>query len=196
VPEFRINLPVAPPAAAVFLDRDGVINEVELRDGKPHPPASLARLRILPGVPDAIRAFREAGLRVIVVTNQPDIRTGVQTREVVERMHELLGRELAIDAFKVCFHVDADACGCRKPAPGMLLEAAREFGLDLSRSFLVGDRWRDIDAGRAVGCRTFWIDCGYRERPAVGADFVVKSLAEASALIVPEYRRAGHGPDC
>ena len=179
---------------AVFLDRDGVINEVVLREGKPHPPASVEALEILPGVAEAIASLREAGLRVVVVTNQPDVRTGVQRREVVEAMHERLGRELLIDDFRVCFHVDADGCACRKPAPGMLLEAAEALRVDLSRSFLVGDRWRDVGAGRAAGCRTFFIDRGYREAAAEDPDFVVSSLPEAAAIILTELAGAGPPP--
>jgi D-glycero-D-manno-heptose 1,7-bisphosphate phosphatase len=171
---------------AVFLDRDGVINDVVLRDGKPFPPDSLAQMKILPGVPEAISALHEAGLRIVVVTNQPDVRTGLQRREVVDAMHDWLGAQLAVDEFRACFHVDADGCSCRKPAAGMLFDAALAGALDLQRSYLVGDRWRDIDAGRAAGCRTFWIDRGYRERRAEAPDFIVSSLAEAAGIILAE----------
>lgn len=173
-------------ARAVFLDRDGVINEVVLREGKPYPPASVEALQILPGVPEALARLHEAGLKLVVVTNQPDVRTGTQRREVVEEMHARLTRELAIDDIRVCYHVESDGCACRKPAPGMLQDAASALGLDLSRSFLVGDRWRDVGAGRAAGCRTFFIDRGYRESAAKDPDFVVSSLPEAAAIILGE----------
>lgn len=172
---------------AVFLDRDGVLNDVVLREGKPHPPQTLEQMTILPGVREAISALHAAGLLLIVVTNQPDVRTGLQRRDVVEAMHTWLGGELSIDEFRTCFHVDADACACRKPAPGMLREASLTWDIDLSRSYLVGDRWRDVGAGRAAGCRTFWIDRGYRERPAEDPDFIVNSLAEASRIILADF---------
>lgn len=169
---------------AVFLDRDGVINRAAVRNGKPYPPASVEELEILPGVEKAARDLHDAGFLIIVVTNQPDIATGVQSLEVVEKMHRKLRETLPIDDIKVCYHSNADACTCRKPKPGMLLEAARERDIDLSRSFLVGDRWGDIGAGQAAGCFTFFIDYGYRERTAENPDAVVHSLAEASRIIL------------
>jgi D-glycero-D-manno-heptose 1,7-bisphosphate phosphatase len=169
---------------AVFLDRDGTINAAVIRAGRPFPPSSLEELQILPGVADALGALRAAGLCLIVVTNQPDVATGVQRREVVEQMHERLRRELPIDDIKVCYHADADGCSCRKPKPGMLLEAADEWSLDLPGSFLVGDRWRDVEAGRAAGCKTILIHYGYAERRAEHPDAVVGSLPQAGAIIL------------
>jgi transaldolase len=171
---------------AVFLDRDGVINRPSVRDGKPHPPTTLEEFELLPGVEKTIRALRVAGYLVIVVTNQPDVATGVQRRDVVEAMHEKLRAAGLCDDIKACYHTDADGCGCRKPKPGMLIEAARERQIDLARSFMVGDRWRDVAAGRAAGCRTFFIDNGYRERRADDPDAVVASLEEAGRLILQE----------
>lgn len=165
---------------AVFLDRDGVINRAFTRQGKPFPPATLQDLEILPGVADALTTLRAAGFLNVVVTNQPDVATGEQRRDVVDAMHAFLLTQLPIDAIKTCFHVEADRCDCRKPKPGMLTEAAREFGIDLSRSFLVGDRWRDVSAGKAVGCYTYFIDCGYSEALRDAPDRVVASLEEAS----------------
>ena len=171
---------------AVFLDRDGVINEAIVRDGKPYPPASPEEMKILPGVEQAMTALRAANLRIIIVTNQPDVARGTQQRAVVEEMHRRIQRDLPCDAVKVCFHTDDDNCGCRKPRPGMLLEAAQEWDLDLEGSFLVGDRWRDVAAGRAAGCRTLWIDRGYREPPAESPDWTVGSLSEAARFILSE----------
>lgn len=169
---------------AVFLDRDGVINRAVVRDGRPYPPATVAALEILPGVPEALAALRAAGFLNVVVTNQPDVRTGAQDREVVEAMHGQLMRSLAIDAIEVCYHVDADDCDCRKPRPGMLHAAARRLAIDLAASFLVGDRWRDIAAGQAAGCRPLFIDYGYSERRPEPPYAVVGSLAEAAARIL------------
>ena len=169
---------------AVFLDRDGVINASVIRDGKPYPPASLEELKILPGVASAIRALREAGFAIVVATNQPDVATGIQLREVVEIMHSNLRNELLIDDIRVCYHIDADKCTCRKPKPGMLLAAAHDLEIDLSRSFMVGDRWRDIEAGKAAGCYTFFIDYGYLEMKPESPDMVVVSLEEASKVIL------------
>ncbi len=168
---------------AVFLDRDGVVNRAVVRNGKPYPPDTLEQFELLPGAADAMRQLRAAGWLVIVATNQPDVATGKQLREVVEAMHRRLFDERLVDDIKVCFHIDADGCACRKPLPGMLLDAAREWGVELSASWLVGDRWRDIEAGQAAGCRTVFIDYGYAEkRPR--PDAVVVSLAAAAQLIL------------
>ena len=169
---------------AVFLDRDGVINRTVIRNGKPYPPATLADLEILPGVPEALKALRNAGFVNIVVTNQPDVATGLQRREVVDAMHALLRQQLQIDEIKSCFHIESDGCECRKPKTGMLTDAARELGLDLSRSFLIGDRWRDVSAGKAAGCFTFFIDYGYDEALRDEPDRIVTSLHEASRQIL------------
>lgn len=168
----------------VFLDRDGVINRVMLKDGRPHPPASLSDLELLSGVPEAVKALRQAGFRVIVVTNQPDVATGVQRREIVEAMHACLLARTDVDAVKVCFHVDGDRCACRKPKPGLLLQAAEEWDIDLTRSYMIGDRWRDIEAGRAAGCKTILVGCGYAEQAAKAPDAVADSLQEATAMIL------------
>lgn len=168
----------------IFLDRDGVINRALIQNGRPYSPSSLEDLEFLPGVGEAIRTLREAGFRIIVVTNQPDVGKGLQHREVVEAMHGRIWREFLIDDLKVCYHIDQDSCECRKPRPGMLLQAAEEWALDLSRSFMIGDRWRDIAAGRAAGCKTILVGDGYGELQAKTADAVVDSLHEASRLIL------------
>ncbi len=169
---------------AVFLDRDGVINRAVVRGGKPYPPDSLEELEILPGVAEALARLRAAGFVNVIVTNQPDVATGRQRREVVEAMHEFLLSHLPVDAVKVCYHVDADNCACRKPRPGMLLDAASELGIDLASSFMVGDRWRDVTAGQAAGCKCFFLDCGYEEKQPENPYVAVKSLVEAGDLIL------------
>jgi D-glycero-D-manno-heptose 1,7-bisphosphate phosphatase len=169
---------------AIFLDRDGVINRAVVRGGRPHPPASVGEMEILPGVAEAIGALRLAGYRVIVATNQPDVATGVQRREVVEAMHDRVRAELAVDDVRVCYHADGDGCPCRKPKPGMLLAAAADWSLDLGLCVMVGDRWRDIGAGRSAGCRTILVGDGYGETFADAPDALAGSLPEASRLIL------------
>jgi D-glycero-D-manno-heptose 1,7-bisphosphate phosphatase len=170
-------------ARAVFLDRDGVINRACVRQGHPYPPADLSELEILPGVPEALERLRAAGFWLIVVTNQPDVARGIQTSVGVESIHAALMARLPLDEFRVCYHDDADRCSCRKPSAGLLFDAARKFRLDLRASFMVGDRWRDIEAGRRAGCTTIFIDHGYAEKQPVDFDVRVQSLAEASEWI-------------
>lgn len=169
---------------AVFLDRDGVINRSEVRGGKPYAPTALEDFEILPGVPDALQRLRDAGFLNIVVTNQPDLATGKQTPAGLDAMHSRLLGMLAIDAIRVCPHVDAAGCACRKPAPGLLLDAAREFGIDLAASYMVGDRWRDVEAGQRAGCACLFVDYGYAEKRPENPYIAVKSLAGAAEQIL------------
>ena len=170
---------------AVFLDRDGVLNRAIVRDGKPYPPADLAALEILPDVPEALAALKAAGFLLLVVTNQPDVARGRQQRTVVESIHEKLRRSLPIDDFFVCYHDDRDACDCRKPKPGLLLQAAAKYRLEMTACYLIGDRWRDIDAGHRAGCTTIWIDRKYAEHgSAHPPDVRVESCLEAAAWII------------
>ncbi len=168
---------------AVFLDRDGVLNHAVLRDGKPHPPADAASMTIVAGAADALLRLRERDFRLIVVTNQPDVARGTQQRDVVEAMNEKLRAALPVDEVVVCWH-DGDGCDCRKPKPGALLDAARRHGIDLSRSFMVGDRWRDIEAGQRAGVKCLFIDHGYRERQPEGEFVRVDSIGSAAEEIL------------
>ena len=176
---------------AVFLDRDGVLNRSMVRNGRPYAPTSLEEFELLPGVIEAVRRLRTAGFLLIVVTNQPDVATGTVSAAVLDAIHEKLRAMLDLDAIKVCCHVDADGCLCRKPRPGMLLDAAREWSIDLSQSFMVGDRWRDVSAGKAARCTTIFVDYGYAERLVDAPDFVVTSLAEAVKIILGNRVKPG-----
>ncbi len=169
---------------AVFLDRDGVLNDVIVREGKPYPPQSLQQFSILPGVKEALTDLAEAGFILIVATNQPDVARGVQRREVVEAMHRRLMTELPLDDIKVCYEVETPTSACYKPKPGMLLEAAQERGIDLTGSYMVGDRWRDVGCGRAAGCYTIFIDRGYVESLREEPDATCGNLTEAAAIIL------------
>ena len=176
---------------AVFLDRDGVINRAILRDGKPYPPATVDNVEVLPGVADGLDRLHDAGFRLVVVTNQPDIARGTQARDVVETIHAHLAAVLPIDEFRVCGHDDDDACTCRKPKPGMLEDAARAADIDVGASFMVGDRWRDIEAGRAAGCRTVFIDYHYDERRPRDPDVIVPSFPDAVDWILSDRKDLG-----
>jgi D-glycero-D-manno-heptose 1,7-bisphosphate phosphatase len=171
---------------AVFLDRDGVINRAIVRDGKPYPPETVDELEVLDGVPDALSKLRDAGFRLIVITNQPDVARGVQARETVEAIHARLTSVLPVDEIVTCYH-DGDACDCRKPKPGALLDAARRHDIELDRSFMVGDRWRDIEAGQRAGCRCLFVDYGYCEQQPAEPFVRVASLAAAADWILENH---------
>ena len=174
--------------AAVFRDRDGVLNRAIVRDGHPYPPASLAELAIPADVPDAVERLRQAGFTLVVVTNQPDVARGTQSRAAVESINAELGKRLGIYDFRVCYHDDSSHCECRKPEAGLLLAAARDLDFDLTRSFMVGDRWRDVEAGRRAGCRTVLIDNNYRELLKTEPDVRVRNLGEAASWILEMCR--------
>ena len=168
----------------MFVDRDGVLNRAEVRDGKPYAPRTVDDFRLLPGVSGAVQRLRDAGFLVIVVTNQPDIGNGLVDRHVVEAMHSTLCRLAQVDAIEMCPHRQDEGCDCRKPKPGLLISAADRFAIDLRRSFVVGDRAQDIIAGRAAGCYTVFVDRGYREPPPAEPDAVVRSLPAAVRRII------------
>jgi D-glycero-D-manno-heptose 1,7-bisphosphate phosphatase len=176
------------PRRAVFLDRDGVLIRSYVRKGIPHPPQTPAGVEILPGVPEALRDLRDAGFALLVVTNQPDVARGTQTRETVEQINKHLMDTLPLDGFYVCYHDTADGCTCRKPAPGMLLRAAGENGIDLASSFMVGDRGTDIAAGAAAGCRTILIEYPHSRCDQVKPTLKAADLREAGGKIVGSRR--------
>ena len=170
---------------AVFLDRDGTLNATSVdADGIPHPPDDLNQLEILPGVPQALDQLRQAGLLLVVFTNQPDVARGTQTRARVEAINASLCARLALDEVLCCYHDDADGCTCRKPLPGMILDASRRHGLVPTQSFVVGDRWRDIEAGRRAGCTTILLLQGHSEAELSKPDYEALDLPGAVDIIL------------
>jgi D-glycero-D-manno-heptose 1,7-bisphosphate phosphatase len=170
---------------AIFLDRDGVLNQPVVKAGLPYPPVSAQEFTLYPDAAKACKAFRNAGFLLVVVTNQPDVGRGTQTQAAVEEMHAKLLDEIDLDRIEVCYAPDSQAPDARrrKPAPGMVLDAADTLGIDLSKSFLIGDRWRDIDCGHAVGVRTVFIDRGYAEKLKQQPHFTCASLMEAAEWV-------------
>lgn len=164
--------------SAAFIDRDGVLIAGATVEGRPHPLPE-GEADILPGVPDACRRLHEAGFVLICVSNQPDIARGTSSAARVAATNAALQRRLELDALLVCPHDDADDCDCRKPKPGLLIEGARRFDVDLAASVMIGDRWRDIEAGKRAGCTTIFVDHGYRERRPENPDVVVANLPDA-----------------
>jgi D-glycero-D-manno-heptose 1,7-bisphosphate phosphatase len=169
---------------AVFLDRDGVLNRTIVYNGVPHPPASADEVELLEGVPEALALLAGHGLLLIGVTNQPDVARGTQTRAAVERINQRLMEQLPLAAIYTCYHDTADGCECRKPRPGLLIQAGCAYRIELRRSFMVGDRWSDVAAGQAAGCRTFLIDVPYNQRQHCAPDFIVADLRNAAQQIV------------
>ncbi len=172
---------------AVFLDRDGTLNRQVVRDGRPYPPDRLEDFVLFPDVAAACAALAAAGFTLVVATNQPDVGRGTQRREVVEAMHARLFAELPqLARVEVCYAPGGEKPSDprRKPEPGMLRDAAAALGLDLARSWMIGDRWRDVDCGQRAGVRTVFIDRGYAEALRAPPDFTVDSFAAAADIVL------------
>ena len=164
---------------AVFLDRDGVINEPVLENGRAVAPTVLDDFVFIPGIHQFARALRDAGFSIVVVTNQPDVVYKNLDVNVVDSMHALIRSEIPVDDILACFHADKDNCLCRKPKPGMLFSAARDMDLDLGNSFMIGDTWRDMQAGKAANCRTILLNRDFGITRLEAADVVVRNFGEA-----------------
>jgi D-glycero-D-manno-heptose 1,7-bisphosphate phosphatase len=180
---------VPPTKPAVFLDRDGVLNEAIVRNGKPYPPGDLSELVITPGAGTALEELKREGFLLIVVTNQPDVARGNASRAEVDKINARLAAILPIDVIEMCEHDDEEQCDCRKPKPGMILRAREKLGVDLPASFMVGDRWRDIEAGRRVGCRTILIGDGYGETFSAAPTVKLASLPAAASWILQQMKQ-------
>ena len=181
-------LTVQSAKSAVFLDRDGVLNQAIVRNGKPYPPADLSELVVTYGARAALEELKREGFLLIAVTNQPDIARGKASRADVEKINAQLAATLPLDAIEICEHDDKEQCDCRKPKPGMILHSRDRLGVDLSGSFVVGDRWRDIEAGRRAGCRTILIGDGYGEFFPSAPTINLASLPEAASWIIKQNR--------
>jgi D-glycero-D-manno-heptose 1,7-bisphosphate phosphatase len=170
---------------AVFLDRDGVLNHAIIINGLPYAPASVNELTIPDGARAALEKLKKANFLLIVVTNQPDVARGKTPLSAVEEINHKMQQLLPVDDFFVCFHDDKDNCHCRKPLPGLLLDAARKYTIDLKSSFMVGDRWKDMAAGEAAGCKTIWMKQDYMEKSPINPpDFIAESLSEVAAFVI------------
>ncbi|MDB3879120.1 HAD family hydrolase [Amylibacter sp.] len=167
----------------IFLDRDGVINQAVVENGRPFPPASLKDMVIIPGVYEALTKLKSENWFLIVVTNQPDVARGLTSKSTVEEINQYLKNYLPIDEILSCFHDNSDQCLCRKPQPGLILQAAKKYGIELASSFMIGDRWRDVQAGQSAGCKTIFIDYEYKEKRPDTYDYKVSSFKEASRII-------------
>ena len=168
---------------AVFLDRDGLINKAFIKNGLPESPNSLSELEILPGVKESISRLKKLNFICLVVTNQPDVQRGKIKKNTIIKMNNFLKKKIELDDIFVCYHDDHDNCNCRKPKPGLLLQARKKWNVDFKKSFIVGDRWRDIQDGKKVGCKTIFLDYKYKDIKPKNPDFVTDTLLNATYII-------------
>jgi D-glycero-D-manno-heptose 1,7-bisphosphate phosphatase len=178
---------------AVFLDRDGVLNRPVVRNGQPHPPSCVEDFELYDEVADGCRRLKTAEFLLIVISNQPDVGRGTQSREAVEAMHTKMQLALpSLDRIEICYHAGeryGESCDCRKPRPGMILRAAADLKIDLGTSYVIGDRWRDIDCARAAGCRAIFIERGYEESLRQAPDFTVGNFGDAVNVLLRDTQR-------
>ncbi|TRZ83053.1 HAD family hydrolase [bacterium] len=165
---------------ALFIDRDGILNHTVRRDGKCVSPRTFKEFRLKEGIKEFTQEIKKKFL-IIVVTNQPDIARGFMKTEDLDKMHHLLLKDCLVDKIFVCPHDDKDNCSCRKPKAGMLIEAAEKWQIDLKKSFIVGDSWKDIGAGKNAGCKTILWQTDYNQDTI--ADFYVTSFREILKII-------------
>lgn len=169
---------------AIFLDRDGVLNEAIIKNNLPYPPASVEETVIPGDAFPALTILKQWGFLLICVTNQPDVVRGKTTMAIVNAINQELKKALPLDDILVCFHDDIDNCACRKPMPGLLISASQKYNIDLNKSFMIGDRWRDIEAGSNAGCQTILLQQGYDEKtPRKQPDYITHSLSLATNWI-------------
>ena len=166
---------------AIFFDRDGVLNKIVERDGKPASPRTPEELVIVPEATEVIAAARALGFQIFVVTNQPDVRRGLMSHGDLDSIHDKLAASLPLDAIAACRHDNSDACACRKPKPGLILGLAAAHDVDLAASFMIGDQDRDIACGKAAGVRTVLLARPYNS--GAGADHVLESLSQLIAVM-------------
>ena len=175
---------------AIFLDRDGILDNSIVRNGKPYPPSSVSEIELPHGITDALLQLKNLDFLLIAVTNQPDVARGTTSMEKVAAINNYLSSKLPLDDILVCFHDDVDGCLCRKPNPGLILDAAVKYDINVTTSYMIGDRWKDVEAGRKAGCTTLWVDYGYAEFfKSESPSYTCKSPAEAMTLIIKKELR-------
>ena len=172
---------------AVFLDRDGVINKVIIKDGKAYSPRDFSEFEFIENIAEQIKKIKGAGYYIIVVTNQPDIARGEMDISELNKMTKSIKANLSVDEISICPHDDIDNCNCRKPKPGMLVDAAKRFEIDLTTSFLIGDGWKDMEAAKNAGCMGILIDTLYNK----GVDCFrrVQDIREAVNIILNDKEK-------
>lgn len=164
---------------AFFLDRDGVINKSLLKKGKPLAPREFKQFKIIKNVDKSLIFLKKQGFKNIIITNQPDIKKGLIKNSTSKRINKEIKKKLQIDDIFICKHTDEDNCNCRKPKTGLIKKAKKKWNIDLKKSYLIGDRWRDIFLANKLKINCFYIDKNYKERKPKKYNYKVKNLYAA-----------------
>lgn len=172
---------------AIFFDRDGVINNAVLRKGRPYSPIDWSEFSWVSGIQYVSQKLKEAGFLLFCITNQPDVGRRLQDHSMIEAFHQYILENLPLEKIYACYDCN-DENPLRKPKPGMILELCKQYELDLEDCWVVGDRWKDVDAGNAAGCRTIFLDYGYDEALKSTPDYIISDLHELISLIIEPVR--------
>ena len=173
---------------AIFLDRDGVIVRSNVIDGKPFAPICLKEFKLLPYASKCIDLFKKENYLTIIISNQPDVSKGIISNETLNKMNEILFFKTKVDDIYICTHTDSDNCKCRKPKNGLIIKAAKKYNINLNKSYMIGDRKKDIDAGILSNCKTIFIDRNYIEQKPKNFDYKVSSLQKAFFYILNDSK--------
>lgn len=168
---------------ALFLDRDGTLNLPIMRDGVPYSPRTLKEVDFFPDIEIALKLFRDLDFVPIIITNQPDVARKLVTKEKALEINRYIQERLGIEHAFACFHDDLDLCLCRKPKPGLIHEAMNLLKIEIKRSYMIGDRWKDVEAAQSVGCPAYFIDSGYTEQMPIEPYIRVSSVLEAAISV-------------
>jgi len=168
---------------AIFLDRDGVLNKAPIINGIPQSPKEIDDVKIISKTYSALKKLKLMGFCLVIITNQPDFRRGTTSKTKLQTLNNHIGKLTKIQNIYTCFHDDLDNCLCRKPKPGLILMAANDLNIKLSESYLIGDRWKDIEAAQNAGVQGFFIDYKYKERQPELPYIAVDSLYHAATYI-------------
>ena len=172
----------------VFLDRDGIINEALAIEGKPYPPNNVREIKIVDGVDELLKYLKSKGFITVVITNQPDVGNRLQDKKIVEKINSYLMDSLLIDDLFSCYHTAKDKCLCRKPKTKLFELAKEKYNIDFSQSWVIGDRWKDVEAGKNIGAKTIFVDYQYREKQPKEPDFTIKQVSEIIDIFKKELQ--------
>jgi D-glycero-D-manno-heptose 1,7-bisphosphate phosphatase len=174
---------------AVFFDRDGVLNFSEIKNRKPYPPKNADNLIIVENAKELLNELKNQKFLLICITNQPDFSRGTRTLQNIQQSNDKVSKTLNLDDLFCCLHDNKDNCSCRKPKPGMIFEAEKKWNIDLTKSFLIGDRKSDIEAGISANLKTIFIDYDYDEEKPNKYDFKCSNLQQAVSFILNEKEK-------
>ena len=173
--------------SAIFLDRDGVVNYSIICEKKPYAPLNLNELKIIPEIKSVINTFKQRQFKVFVITNQPDVARGKVKKEEVEKINASIQSQLSIDEIFTCYHDNQDHCECRKPKPGAFIALSQKYNIDLTKSIMVGDRAKDIEAAKNANCPSVFIDYGYNEIKPLDQNYTINGISELLSCLEKHF---------